>query len=127
MGATIPLELPGPAAAVQYVPPFTSPLQAMRRAGLVDVRFDKLSAKTHFEIAGVGLREVLLVARKPGHRPRVANHVAIYLGPLAQLTDDFGNTFPRGGRVLLNVHDWQNLKNGTTASQFLFLPPDWRA
>ena len=122
----IPLALPGPAAAVQYVPPFTEPLQALRRAGFVEARFDKLSAKAHFEIDGIGLREVLLVARKPGHRPRAANHAAIYLGPLAQVADDFGNVFPRGERVTLNIHDWQALNNGAAAAQFLFLAPDVR-
>jgi catechol 2,3-dioxygenase-like lactoylglutathione lyase family enzyme len=119
----VPVALPGPAAAVEYVPAATEPMRSLCRTGFVDVCFEKLSPKAYFEVAGVGLREILLAGRKPGHRPRAATHAAIYLGPLTQVTDDFGNTFPRGERVPLNVHDWQALKNGPVAGQFLLLPP----
>ena len=39
-------------------------------------------------------------------------HHAIYRGPLAQVTDDFGNVFRRGELTPLNVHDWQLLLVG---------------
>ena len=74
----------------------------------------------------MGLREILVTGRKPGHRPRTAAHIAIYLGPLAQITDDFGNVFPRGQRVVVNVHDWQALQNGPAAGSFLLLAPQKR-
>ncbi len=118
-----PLALPGPAAAVERVPTATEPMAALRAAGFAGVRFEILSAKAHFEIAGIGLREVLLVGRKPGHRPKTLSHGAVYLGPLALVADDFGNTFARGERVALNVHDWLALKNGPIAGQFLLLAP----
>jgi hypothetical protein len=69
------------------------------------------------------MREILLTARKPGHRPKTPHSQVIYLGPLAQVTDDFGNVFPRGERVSLNVHDFQSLSQNATAAQFVFLPP----
>jgi catechol 2,3-dioxygenase-like lactoylglutathione lyase family enzyme len=119
----VPLALPSPAAAVQHVPAARELERTLRRAGFVEVRFEKLSTKAYFEIAGIGLREVLLAGRKPGHRPRVANHAATYLGPMSQVTDDFGNVFPRGERVPLNIHDWQVLSKNSAASQFLFLSP----
>jgi hypothetical protein len=70
------------------------------------------------------MREVRVAARKPGHRPKAATHQAVYLGPLAQVSDDFGNTFRRGEPASLNVHDWQVLSKSAAASSFLFLKPE---
>lgn len=117
------LALPGPAAAVQHVPAASALAGALRRAGFVGITFEKLSDKAWFEVAGIGLREVLLMGRKPGFRPQTAAHGAIYLGPLARVTDDFGNVFPRGERVPVNVHDWLALQSGPLAGSFMLLPP----
>ena len=97
--------LPGPAAVAERVPPAIEPMQMMVAAGLIDVQFERLSQTAHFTIAGVPMREVILTGRKPGYRPKKFTHQAVYLGPLAQVTDDFGNNFPRGERVQLNIHD----------------------
>jgi hypothetical protein len=119
----VPLpSLPGPAAAVEYVPSHVEPVRELLAAGFVEVQLEKLSATAHFNVGGVSLREILIVARKPGHRPKTTNHAAIYLGPLAQVTDDFGNVFRRGELKSLNVHDWQLLSINTARSQFLLLP-----
>jgi len=112
--------LPGPAARVQQVPAHSEPLQALSKTGFVDLRFEKLSQTTHFNVGGVGLRESLILGRKPGHRPAKKNHQAIYLGPMSHVADDFGNTYRRGEPTELNVHDWQVLSKGITANQFLF-------
>lgn len=112
--------LPGPAAAVQYVPAHSEPARATKLAGFTGLRFERLSEKAHFISDGVGLREFLLVATKPGHRPASKMHRVIYLGPLASVIDDFGNTFERGNAVLLNIHDRQALQKTAAASQFLF-------
>jgi hypothetical protein len=63
----------------------------------------------------VAMREFRIAARKPGHRPRTATHHAVYLGPMEQVTDDFGNVFRRGAPTALNVHDWQTLSRGARA------------
>jgi catechol 2,3-dioxygenase-like lactoylglutathione lyase family enzyme len=115
--------LPGPASSVQYVPTEKDQMQAMLDAGFVGVRFEKLSQKPYFWAGGAELREVLLVGLKPGFRPGKTAHQAIYLGPLAEVRDDFGNLFRRGERVALNIHDWQALAKGAAAGQFLLLPP----
>jgi hypothetical protein len=70
------------------------------------------------------MREVRVSARKPGHRPRAASHRAVYVGPLVQVTDDFGNTFRRGEPTAINVHDWQLLSKSAASSSFLFLEPE---
>jgi catechol 2,3-dioxygenase-like lactoylglutathione lyase family enzyme len=116
-------KLPGPADVVEYVPVETEPMRAMVRAGFVRVRFEKLAAAPNFIVDDVRMREILLVGRKPGHRPGRATRQAIYLGPLAQVADDFGNIFPRGERVSLNIHDWQLLAGSTVADEFLLLSP----
>ena len=94
------------------------------RAGFVQVRFEKLSPAPYFVVGGVQMREILLFGRKTGHRPRDAAHQAVYLGPLAQVTDDCGNVFRRGERVPLNIHAWQLLSQSIVANQFLLLSPD---
>jgi hypothetical protein len=114
--------LPGPAAIVQHVPAAVEPMQAMVAAGLIEIRFERLSTTAHFTVADVKIWEVVLTGRKPGYRPKNPTHEAMYLGPLAQVTDDLGNVFRRGERVPLNIHDWQ-LRSGSAAGgdfQFLF-------
>ena len=70
------------------------------------------------------MREVLLTGRKPDYRSREPTHQAVYLGPLAQVTDDFGNVFRRGERVSLNIHDWQMLSRSAVAEQFQLFSGD---
>jgi catechol 2,3-dioxygenase-like lactoylglutathione lyase family enzyme len=122
---TVPLPaLPGPAAVVRHVPAAVEPMRAMVEAGLIEIRFERLSKTAHFTITGVEMREIVLTGRKPGYRPKKLTHQAVYLGPLAQVTDDFGNVFPRGERVSLNIHDWQVLSRSAVAEQFRFLSAD---
>src|SRR5262249_31943376 len=120
----VTLELPGPAAAVRAVPTESEPLEPLRNAGFVECRYEILSEKAHFNVGGVDMREILIAARKPGHRPKAAAHVAVYQGPFANVVDDYGTIFPRGERVRINIHDWLALKNGAGAGSFLLLPPE---
>ena len=57
------------------------------RTGFAEVQIDKLSQAAHFVVDGVPLRELRIVARKPGHRPKAATHQAVYLGPLKEVVD----------------------------------------
>ena len=116
--------LPGPAAAVQHVPATGDVVDDLTRTGFVDIQIEKLSETAYFVVDGVPMRELRIVARKPGHRPGAATHQAVYLGPMGQVTDDFGNVFRRGVPTPLNVHDWQLLSKGAARSAFLFLQPD---
>ena len=99
--------LPGPASVVRHVPTWTDLAVQLTHAGFTSLRFETLSEKAHFTVGDVEMREFLLVAQKPGHRPAKLSHSAIYLGPLAAATDDFGNVFRRSdgkhGRVSLRV------------------------
>jgi len=116
--------LPGPAAAVQHVPATGDVVDDLVRAGFVEIQIEKLSQTAHFVVDGVPMRELRIAARKPGYRPKTATHHAVYLGPMGQILDDFGNVFRRGVPTPLNVHDWQMLSKGPASSAFLFLKPD---
>lgn len=114
--------LPGPAAAVQFVPDFPSLAPLLVCVGFRNARFTKLSEKGYFEAEGVPLREVLIGAVKPGFRSAKKDQTVVYLGPQNAVEDDFGNRFVKGSPVTLNMHDWQSLKN-TAASSFALLQP----
>jgi hypothetical protein len=115
--------LPGPAAAVQHVPATGDVVDDLVRAGFVEVQIEKLSQTAYVIVNGVPMRELRIAARKPGHRPGTATHQAVYLGPMRQVTDDFGNVFRRGVPAALNVHDWQMLSKSVASGTFLLLKP----
>ena len=118
------LALPGPAAAVQHVPAASDVVAQLAGAGFVDIHIEKLSETAYFVVDGNPMRELRIVAHKPGYRPRQASHRAVYLGPMRELVDDFGTVFRRGVPTSLNVHDWQLLAKSAAAGSFLFLKPD---
>jgi catechol 2,3-dioxygenase-like lactoylglutathione lyase family enzyme len=116
--------LPGPAAAVQHVPATGAIVDELSRAGFVDIHIEKLSPNAYFVVDEVPMREVRVKARKPGHRIAATTHQAVYLGPLQQVTDDFGNVFKRGVATALNTNDWQMLAQSACSGAFLMLTPD---
>jgi len=118
--------MPGPAAAVEHVPASATVVRKVEAAGFAEVRVETLSQRAYFTIADVPMRELAVVAKKPGFRPKTATHQAVYLGPLASVTDDFSNVFRRGEFTSVNVHDWQALADGPSANQFLLLKPETR-
>src|SRR5262245_23878890 len=117
------LFLPGPASAVEYAPTPSELTAALTRTGFRDIHIVLLAQKPCFVVEEVGMREIRINARKPGHRTQQKTHTAIYRGPLAEVTDDYGNLFRRGELTLLNVHDWQMLSKGDAAASFLLLAP----
>jgi catechol 2,3-dioxygenase-like lactoylglutathione lyase family enzyme len=117
------LSLPGPASAVEYAPTPSELATALTRAGFRDIHIALLSQKPYFVVEGVGMREIRIHATKPGHRTQQKTHHAVYRGPLAEVTDDYGNVFRRGEVTALNVHDWQMLSKGDAAASFVFLTP----
>jgi catechol 2,3-dioxygenase-like lactoylglutathione lyase family enzyme len=118
------LSLPGPASAVGYAPTPSELTAALAGAGFRDVQIVQLSQKPCFIVEGVAMRECRIQAKKPGHRTQQKMHHAVYRGPLAEVTDDYGNVLRRGELTPLNVHDWQMLAKGDAASSFMFLTPE---
>jgi len=115
--------LPGSASVVQHVPATEDVIEELAGAGFVEIQIETLSAP-HFVVDGVPMRELVVAARKPGHRPSLAKHHAVYLGPMSQVIDDFGNVFRRGVMTPLNVHDWQALSRSAATSAFKLFEPE---
>ena len=113
-----PVSLPGPAAAVQYVPAVEEAVDEVTRAGFVDVAIEKLSSNAYFVVDGVAFRELRVVARKPAERGAHA-HEAVYLGPMAQVVDDFGTIFRKGVATPIDAHSRDRLANGPMKNDFV--------
>src|SRR5262249_52661830 len=111
-----PISLPGAAAAVQYVPAVEEVVNELTRAGFVDVDLGKLSWNGESVVAGVQLRELRIVARRPGARAAAMTHEAIYLGPMAQVVDDAGTIFRRGVATPIDTPARERLGNGSMKS-----------
>lgn len=116
--------LPGPAAAVEFVPAAADVVAELARAGFVDVRITTLSTKAPFTQAGVPLREIRLEAQAPAAASAGAPHRALYKGPMAEVTDDFGNVYRRGAMTVIPARDWDTLSTGPLREAFLFLGPE---
>ena len=94
--ATTAPALAGPAAVVEYVPAAADVVEELAAAGFVEIAIDTLSARPPFVKAGVPLRGIRVTARTPTAPSPAAKRRTIYLGPMAQVTDDFGNVYRRG-------------------------------
>ena len=112
-------KLPGLAAMVSRVPAQSEPIDALRGAGFTGVQFVKFTDKAWFAHEGVSMREVKLVAWKPGETENGTRDV-MYKGPFARAAADFGRTFERGRRMNVPLAEWQALRLGPAAEQFLF-------
>ena len=113
-----PVSLPGPAAAVQYVPAVEEVVDEVTRAGFVDVAIEKLSSNAYFIVDGVAFRELCVVARKRAERG-AHTHEAVYLGPMAQVVDDFGTIFSKGVATPIDAQARERLANGPMKNDFV--------
>ncbi|HEV3119683.1 MAG TPA: ArsI/CadI family heavy metal resistance metalloenzyme [Gemmataceae bacterium] len=113
--------LPGPAARVQRVPLEQEPIQALEDAGFVAVTLEKFAAAPCFQQDGIGMRELLVSARKAPSAADAGEHLVLYKGPYREVVDDEGQIYPRGERVLVSAQSWAQLKSGPCADQFTFL------
>jgi catechol 2,3-dioxygenase-like lactoylglutathione lyase family enzyme/SAM-dependent methyltransferase len=112
--------LPGPAAAVQFVPPESDPVRLLEAAGFQGLRLLKFDAKPCFQREGVAMREQQLEGFKPvSGSTRV---VVVYKGPFRQVIDDDGTIFVRGERVAVEATRAERLRSGEWEGQFLVLP-----
>jgi catechol 2,3-dioxygenase-like lactoylglutathione lyase family enzyme len=112
---------PGLGAMVSRVPPQSEPLLALKAAGFGGVQFTKLSETAWFRHDGVALREVKLLGWKPAALPAAEAREVVYKGPFREAVDDGGNVYPRGRKVAVAAADWDLLRRGPAAEQFLFL------
>lgn len=115
-----PPQLPGLASMVQHVPVQTEPLAELRAVGLGGGQFTKFSDKAWFQIDGVEMREIKLLAFKPEAAADGERQV-VYRGPFAEAMDDAGNVYPRGRQVHVSAAAADSLVRSAAVEQFLFV------
>jgi len=114
--------LPGLASMVQRVPVETEPLEALQRAGFVELTYEKLGDIHCFQVNGVEMRELRLVGRKAPSSAGTATCGVLYKGPLAEVVGEDGTVFCRVERVEVPAAVAECLRQGPAAEQFAFLP-----
>jgi extradiol dioxygenase family protein len=119
---THPPELPGPAAAVKYVPTTAELLDAVKDAGLVGSELITFGETYHFMHAGAELRETRLRAWRADAMPEQVNLIVIYRGPFAEVRDDSGLIFRRGEATCVDAPTIERLRQSSGAASFAFLP-----
>ncbi len=112
--------LPGPAAAVRFVPVDTDVVGWVETAGFQGLRLLKFDAKPCFVREGVPMRETQLEAWQPAAKARESVRV-FYKGPFRELRDDQGNVFPRGRWVTADATMADRLRSPAWADQFLIV------
>jgi catechol 2,3-dioxygenase-like lactoylglutathione lyase family enzyme len=114
--------LPGLAGLVQRIPVETQPLDVLRQAGFAGIFYEKLGDIHGFQVEGVELREMRLVAWKAAEPPAARRRHVLYKGPFAQVTGEDGTVYPRGEKVAVSQDAWERLGRGPAAGQFLLFP-----
>jgi catechol 2,3-dioxygenase-like lactoylglutathione lyase family enzyme len=117
------LSLPGPAAAVRYVPTAPDVLADLKSAGFFSLKLEKFSATAVFRHESVPLRELLVEGYKSDSSRFDLFQNLLYRGPLDQVTDDAGNVYPRGVRVQISNLSAELLRESGLADRFVFFPP----
>src|SRR5262249_17280175 len=115
--------LPGPVMVVERVPIEVEPARELAEAGFIDIQMAKGSAAPCLTLGEVEFRELKLSATRPSRSAAGPEHVVLYKGPLASVTDALGNVYPRGRRVTISHDAWERLRRGPAAAQFLFVTP----
>jgi catechol 2,3-dioxygenase-like lactoylglutathione lyase family enzyme len=117
--------LPGPAAAVKYVPMTADVVAKVEKAGFEGGRLIKFDAAPCFVRNGVPMRETQLEAWKPAPVTGLGT-AAIYKGPFHEVRDDRGNVFIRGRKTEVDSTTAQGLQTSEWAAQFVVLSDDNR-
>jgi len=117
------VKLTGAAAHVRRTPALSDLMRDLTQAGFVNVKFEKYAAAPCFRIGDAALRETLLTAISPS-RPAATlqgsvQQKAFYRGPFAQVTDEFGTTYPCGQFVPIRDEQAQALLDGPLAEHFM--------
>ncbi len=113
--------LPGPAVLVQHVPEVSDVLRALETAGYTELELTRLGEKACFIVDAIEMREMRVAATKPASDPAAKGGAVVYRGPLHAVSDDRGNVFRRGERVIVQGSDREALRQSSASEQFAFL------
>ena len=118
---TGPLQLPGPAAYVKYVPVRAELIAALEAAGFADLQLTIFRSGACFAHEGTPLRETQIIAKRPVAVSSETCNV-VFKGPFLSVTDDLGNEWRRGEVVSIPRSRWESLKQSSVADSFVMLP-----
>jgi arsenite methyltransferase len=95
-------------------------LNAFTDSGFVATKYDKWDPAPWQTINGIEFRSVTLTAIKPEPlSERDRRHSMMYRGPFAAVTDEAGNTYPRGQRTPVNESTHALLANPAYEDAFI--------
>src|SRR5262245_53011532 len=112
-------KLPGLASMVQRLPVETEAHDALLRAGLGGLYYEKLGDIHCFTVNGVELREMRLHGWKPANSDGCA---VVYKGPFERVCSEEGIELRRGVKTVVPSSVAGRLRAGPAAEQFAFLP-----
>jgi catechol 2,3-dioxygenase-like lactoylglutathione lyase family enzyme len=113
-------DLPGLAAQIKSVPVEHEPMEALRAAGFVSVFYEQLGDIKCIKADGVQLRKFRLYGTKPAKAGSKSDYAISYRGPFEKIEADDGMVFERGKTYSVSASNWQTLKQGPAAKQFVF-------
>jgi len=97
-------------------------LQVFKQAGFHGVRYDKWDLQPWQTVEDIAFRSVTLTAAKPVDLPSTQTvYSVIYRGPFDTATDDCGQVYVRGCRVLIDQAACAALKTSAYADCFVFV------
>ena len=122
------VKLSGAAAHVRRVPTLSDLLRDLAQAGFVHVKFEKYAATPCFRLGEASLRETMLTAISPACTAATSSSTrrqkALYRGPFAQVTDEFGTSYPRGQFVSIANEQAHALLTGPIGESFVVCAGD---
>ncbi|QGJ69238.1 Hypothetical protein PBC10988_9080 [Planctomycetales bacterium 10988] len=97
------LNLPGPAASIDFVPATSSVVKEMEATGFQAVQLSRYHRKPCFTRDGISMRETIIEAWKPLSLESRQNLIeVVYKGPFQEIALDNRHTFRRGEFVLVD-------------------------
>lgn len=100
-------------------------MDAFLAAGFVAIAYDKWDEAPWQVVEGIEFRSVTLMAVKPEKTGLVdAGHAVIYKGPYTEVSDDLGNTYPRGERIAVSKRTFRLIANGPYQTDFIAIEPE---
>ena len=99
-------------------------LQAFLDAGFVGVGYDKWDDQPWQVVEDIEFRSVTLLATKPSKENLYdAGQAVIYKGPYSEVSDDLGNSYPRGKRIAVSQRTFELINEGPYRDDFIAIAP----
>ncbi len=99
-------------------------LSAFSEMGFVNVGYDKWEEAPWQVVEGIEFRSVTLVAEKPVSCCETHTEKSLmYVGSMASVTDNFGNVYAKGERMLVSDRVFSHMTSSSLAKDFVKFDP----